>query len=134
MILWGRGISLVKLTKPEKKAGPIIDSRPKRSFESSRQTQLLHCVCSPVIDILSSSLTVTPFTGKGQNLDVPSQTKVSGGLLFQMVFNFASVLPWLIYIYYSHYLSVHKETVMELKRYQDSYNCGFSLVLRHFDV
>lgn len=51
--------------------------------------------------------------------------------------DFTSVSLWLIYKYYSRYLSlrsVHKETVMELKGYQGSSKCGCSILLRHFDV
>lgn len=56
---------------------------------------------------------------------------------FQTVLDFTFVFFRLIYIYYSHYLSlwtVQKETVMELSGYQDSSNCARSLLLHHFDV
>lgn len=59
------------------------------------------------------------------------------GTIFQLIFDFTSVLLWFIYIYHTHYLSlwpVHKEKVMELKGYQGSSNCGCSILLCHFET
>lgn len=50
---------------------------------------------------------------------------------------FTSVLLWIIYIYYSRYLSlrsVHKETVMELKGYRGSSDRVWSVLLCHFET